>query len=182
MEPTNEMGTVLMAAYTAVAAVLAAAGGALAVWLSRKAQTHAVFAAIAKAWEVTTSVVAYVEVSIRPTVKKSFADGKLTPEEAKELRDQALELVKAGLGAATITQLEKHLGGQNSLTVFLRGLIERALGTQRAAGTLPPPPPLNTPAGGGPPPGVPTGPDYERTEVVMAPPGASFPTTPRGGR
>lgn len=122
---------------------IAAAVGALTKWLIGRTTSTVAGSAIAAAGELVQSIVAHVEVHIRPEIQAAFSDGKLTPEEKLRLKSRALELVKQALAENGMERLQKALGLSNvsGVYVYLSGLIERALGVQRAAGTLPPPAP-----------------------------------------
>jgi hypothetical protein len=136
-----------------VFAAATAAIAALAKWLLNRSTSTLAGSAIAAAAEVAQSVVAHAEVHLRPQVKAALADGHLTPQEAAALKAQALQLLKEALAEQGLTRLEKALGLSTdaSLSVYLSGLLERALGLQRASGTLPPPAPASVP----PPPAIP---------------------------
>lgn len=141
---TETDGSVSGAVITAV--VLALTGGLVtlmamaALWLRQKAKDSKTGQVLVRAWELAQSVVAHVEVHMRPQFRAAFADGKLTAEERTKLKAEALRLMKEGLGDHGMNALRGALGIFGpSVEVFLSGLIERALGVQRRAGTLPPP-------------------------------------------
>lgn len=159
-EPT-EAGRFFYAAYTTLAVGALAALGTAIAWLLSKIRGMKLEQAFVVATEVVRSVVAHVEVEIRPLVAKALEDGKLSAQEGRELKAKALELVKTALGKQALGVLVRALG-EGGVTVYLSGLIERMLGVQRAAGVLPPPPPAST---------------REESTVVARAPG-SFPTPP----
>jgi hypothetical protein len=143
-ESSNLLGTVYISALTLLVLGVTVAAGFLTRWLLVKGQTSAMWRVWARAWEVVQSVTAHVEVHMRPLLMTSISDGKLSREEAEKLKEQAIKLAKESLGEKGLEQVRKFFGTEE---LFLSGLIERALGTQRKAGTLPPPAPATVPAG-----------------------------------
>jgi hypothetical protein len=137
------LGDLIAAAYGLLAPLLAAAIGLGAAWLRARGQTSKALHVLGQVAEIVQSVVAHVEVSMRPLVVKALEDGKLSKEEAAELKKHALDLVKDSLGTQGLEALKRALGlsGEGAVMTYLSGLVERALGIQRAAGTLPPPAP-----------------------------------------
>lgn len=140
---TTELGRVLIGVYSLVGVALTALLAAGTAWVIRRSKGTWQDLVLSRVWELVSSTVAHVEVHSRPMVAKALADGRLTAQEAAELKGKALELVKQGLGEAGLEQLEKIMG-TSAVGTYLSGLIERALGLQRAAKTLPPPQPTSS--------------------------------------
>jgi hypothetical protein len=124
---------------------------ALATWLASKLTAYLdalstrnkAATALDTAWHLMSSLVAHAEVALRPTIKNALSEGKLTPEEGAKLKAAVLQTFKQTVGNEGLAELEAALGVAQGGTVdtFLSGLVERTLGIQRAAGTLPPPVP-----------------------------------------
>lgn len=113
----------LYALLTAGALALLAMG---ARWFAVRGTAGKTYALLSRVYTVVQAVVLHVEADLRPTIAKTLSDGRLTPEEAKLIKDQALALVKVAL-VAQVEELERtmKLGG-GALDVFLSGLIEQA--------------------------------------------------------
>lgn len=81
--------------------------------------------------ELAQSIVADLEVTLRPQIQKALADGTLSKEEAATLKAEALRILKekapAGLLATAGT-----LFGASGLDTWLSGLVERAHGEVNA--------------------------------------------------
>jgi hypothetical protein len=140
------LGSLLVAAYT-LAALALVAGLAMGVkWLNERAQANKTLLFLAKLSEIAQSIVAHVEAEIRPTMGSVLADGKLSPVERLTVKAEAMRRFRDALADDGLKDLEGLLGlsGDGPVATFLSGLIERALGIQRAAGTLPPPAPVAT--------------------------------------
>jgi len=139
----NVLGSILVGLYSLLAPLLMAAVAFGVRWLNERTASNRALKVLGQVAEVVQSVVAHVEISMRPLVQKALEDGKLTPEEATELKKHALDLVKDSLGTEGLEALKRALGltGDGAVATYLSGLVERALGLQRAAGTLPPPAP-----------------------------------------
>lgn len=86
---------------------------------SRAARAGAVFA------DLVRSTVAHAETELRPKIQLALADGRLTPEEAAELRTAALEMVK-GHAPADLKKAAEESFGALGLDLWLKGLVERA--------------------------------------------------------
>lgn len=128
------LGSLYTGLVSLVGVALTAAMAFLTNLLAQKAKASKVAAFAFTVWEKAQSVVAYVDVHIRPTVDKDLADGALTAEEKAELKAEAMKLLKEALGEAGLTKLSSLLGlFGGAADVFLSGLIERALGVQRSA-------------------------------------------------
>jgi hypothetical protein len=111
--------------------------GLLGKWFLEKSKTTTMGRIWLGAWETVQSIVAHIEVTLRPTLQGVLADGKVTAVEASHLKAEALRIAKEAFGDKGLAQIGRYFGPAE---VFLSGLIERALGLQRKAGTLPPPP------------------------------------------
>lgn len=112
-------------------AVLTIAGAAAALgirWIHSKTQSSLVdraLTAVSSACHlaVTETWTGYVE-----ALKDSAADGKLTAEERREARDQAIELAKSYLGAKGIALIVDGLGIESDfLDSFLGASVEASL-------------------------------------------------------
>lgn len=121
--------------------ILATGIGLLGAWalakLAQKLDSDGKGSKVARlgAWaaHLASTVVADLEVTLRPKLKASTADGKLTPEEVKQLRDEALARLKALAGEKGLEELRKALGiAAPELDKYLLGLLEKAVGGLRA--------------------------------------------------
>lgn len=85
---------------------------------SKAARVAGVFAELAR------SVVAEIEVTLRPEIQKALADGTLSKEEGAILKAKALELLKTKAPASLLSSAQSVFGP--ILDTWLGGLIERA--------------------------------------------------------
>lgn len=135
--PSPFLGTVYGILLVVLGAGLVSLMGLASVWLARKAKESSLARLAAHAFDLAQSVVAHIESEMRPKLTSALADGRLTPEERLELKEQAMRLLKEALAEKGLAQLEKVRGLTGSATqVYLSGLVERALGAQKAVGKL----------------------------------------------
>lgn len=80
--------------------------------------------------EAANSAVAVVDRELRPKVKAAMADGVLTDAEKKELRDEALRILKTNVAPDVWKGAQAQFGPL--LEGWLKGLIERAVTSRRA--------------------------------------------------
>lgn len=131
--PGTFLGTLLGFLVFALGAGLLALMGYGATLLARRAKESTVARLAAHAFDLAQSVVAHIEAEMRPKLVTALADGRLTPEERLALKEQAMRLLKDALAAEGLKKLEKVRGlAGPTLEVYLSGLLERALGSQRA--------------------------------------------------
>ncbi len=138
--PLSWQVQVANAFWTTVFPGLLTALGALVAWalkklvdvLHEKASTSKAFAAAEKLAMVVQHEVADAEVTLRPAIAKAMEDGKLTAEEAAELRRQVLERIKASAGPALLGVVQSQVAG--NIDAFIGGLVERAVGGLAKAG------------------------------------------------
>lgn len=69
--------------------------------------------------------VQHVETNLKPKLLAATADGKLTPDELRQLRDEAIKLVKEWGGTTLQKEARKWIGGDFS--AWLVGLVESAV-------------------------------------------------------
>jgi hypothetical protein len=100
-------------------------------YLSGRASESKVWRVLSRAYMVVQAVVSHAEVALRPTMARVLADGKLTPEEAKELKAEVLRLVKEALGDQLDELVRTLKLSGSTVDVFLSGLIEQAHATLR---------------------------------------------------
>lgn len=74
--------------------------------------------------ELAQSIVAELEVTLRPQLQKALADGSLSPDEAAKLKAEALRILKEKAPAGLITAAGSVFGA--GLDTWLGGLVERA--------------------------------------------------------
>lgn len=115
------------------------------VLLSKKAKDSRIFGAINSLWVLAQTVVAHVEADLRPKIAKALADGKLTPEEATELKLAAIAIFKQQAGTQ-LQEIQKLLGlNDSAIGTFISGLIERAVASIKKPGPVAAPTPAAPP-------------------------------------
>lgn len=117
----------LDAALAAIVGVLAL----LAQYLRSKSATSLAARAGLVATEAATAAVHELDATMRPLLLSAAADGKLSPEEAKQLRDHALEVLKTKLGPNALKAITSAFGF-DFLDTFLRGKVEQAVAQKKA--------------------------------------------------
>jgi len=123
-----------VAALSLVTLLMGLAGAAMA----RRAKDSKVWTTVNSLWVVAQTVVAHVEREIRPSIQKSLADGKLSSEEAKALKAEAIKLFKEAAGKS-LGDLQKLLGlTEGAIGTFVSGLLERALASTKPAASVSP--------------------------------------------
>lgn len=105
-------------------AALVAAFGFLANLLRIKTEQLRFGAALGAAADLVDAIVRDLEVTMRPTLAKAFADGRLTPEEGALIKAEALKQVTSKLPAEMLKLLEGTLGA--AVQTWLSGQVERA--------------------------------------------------------
>lgn len=109
--------------------LLAWAGSAFA----KKAAANKLWLAAVKVAELASAIVRDIEATVKPEASRMTADGKLTPEEAKRLRDLALARLKTSLGERGLEQLRGTLGLAGvAAEGYLAGKVEEAVATVKA--------------------------------------------------
>ncbi len=86
---------------------------------SKAAGVAAVFTDLAK------STVAMIDVELRPQLTAALADGKITAEEGRALRDHALAILKSQVPGKLLGSAAEIFGALG-VDTWLKGLIERA--------------------------------------------------------
>ena len=127
-------------------------------WLSARAQANKLALVGERLWAVASGIVAHVGVGMKPKFASMMADGKINAAEAHELKAEAMRLIKEGLGVHGLAEVRKVFGLETgaALDVFLSGLVERALGAQKAIHAATPPPVRTVTRAPATPPTVPT--------------------------
>ena len=96
-------------------------------WLKSKTQNERVRALIDIATRSAGTAVKSVEATLRPTIKKLAADGKLTPDEGSGLRSAAVEAMRRDMGPAATDLLQKSLQlGRDEFDRWLERQVEAA--------------------------------------------------------
>jgi len=110
----------------------------LGMWIAARAKGTRLGVVAERVFEIAKSVVVHVEREIRPKVVSAMEDGKLTKEEADELKREAVRLLKEALGQRGLKDLGSVLKmAAGPMEIYLSGVIERALGAQKMSGTMP---------------------------------------------
>lgn len=144
-EPTaGEQSVVTSILISAMPYILSAVGAA-AVWalaaLGRKLSVDAGTSkgkfVLFRLAAIAEATVADLNVTMKPLIAKASEDGKITPAEAKELRDAALERIKQTLGDKGMKELQVVLGATGgSIGIFIGGIIEKAVDSMKATKAL----------------------------------------------
>jgi hypothetical protein len=120
---------VLPIALTGLVGVIVWAVKALAAKLTAEGKATKLQNAESRLALFAAAAVADVEATLRPLVAKASEDGKLTPEEAAELKKAAMDRVKAMLADKGAAEVQAILGiFAPQLEVIISGFIERAVG------------------------------------------------------
>lgn len=128
-------GVLYYGGWSLVAFGALAAGSMLGKFLLERSKTVAWLRLISKLWETAMNVVAQVEVQMRPTVKSALADGRITPEEATQLRTEAKRIFMEQ-AKSQLELLKSRFGDElkgDTLSGWVTGFIERAFQTYRAS-------------------------------------------------
>ena len=108
--------------------------GQLAAFLKAKASESKVFGVLSVVTEAANSVVAELNVTLKPQLQAALADGVLTQVEKDALKASALSVLKTKLPAATLGAAQGMFGPM--LDTWLGGLVERAVIDQKPVKNL----------------------------------------------
>lgn len=97
-------------------------------YISKKAKNEAVDTALTRITHTVGTTVANLNQTLVKEMKAKTADGKLTKKDAKDLKEIAIETVKAQVPFA-VKQIAE--GGVNSLSTFISAKIEQAVLNQK---------------------------------------------------
>lgn len=124
---TTPLGYVLTAVVgllgTALTVALRFVGGALSTWTAGKAYDQLV----SQLWLKVSTIVFHAEAELRPRIQKALSDGKLTPEEAAELKEQVLELVRNATADEARQLATRFSFGIPAIQMLLSGMVEDAV-------------------------------------------------------
>lgn len=144
-ETTTEEQSVITSILISAMPYIIAAVGAAAVWaLAALGRKLAVDAGASKGKFVlfrvavlTEAIVSDLNVTMKPLLVKALADGKITQEEAKTLREAAFARVKATLGEKGMKELQAVLGATGGdIGAIIGGFIEKAVDSMKATKAL----------------------------------------------
>lgn len=122
-------GWLIIAVFTGLLALIAYGGR----YLATKAKESKLAAFMQGLYDKAQSVVAHIDAEFRPKLVEALKDGVLTAKEKADLKEAALKLLLEQLGAEGLKQLDELKGiAGPAVGVYLSGLLERALGLQRA--------------------------------------------------
>jgi hypothetical protein len=131
----------LQAAGTAALSLFSWASVRFGIWLKGRTKQDSISGILARLLDVIMTVVAELEQTLVPAYKARVADGKLTPQDIKELRDIAVAKVKERLGIGQWQTTLAALGlTPDGLASFIIGKIEASVFAMRQpekAATLP---------------------------------------------
>ncbi len=108
--------------------------GQLAAFLKAKAGESKVFSVLSVVTDAAASVVAELNVTLKPQLQAALADGVLTDDEKRQLKKAALDILKHKLPAATLASAQGMFGPL--LDTWLGGLVERAVIDQKPVKNL----------------------------------------------
>lgn len=97
---------------------------ALATFLKTKSETNKAAHVALVFGEMAQSIVADLEVTLRPQLQKALADGKLSPEEGAKLKAEALRVLKEKAPPQLLAAAGGIFGPM--VDTWLSGLVERA--------------------------------------------------------
>ena len=108
--------------------------GQLAAFLKAKTGESKVFSVLSVVTDAAASVVAELNVTLKPQLQAALADGVLTDDEKRQLKKAALDILKHKLPAATLASAQGMFGPL--LDTWLGGLVERAVIDQKPVKNL----------------------------------------------
>ena len=126
---TAFMQYVVPALVTVLGPLLVLALGQLAAFLRAKAGESKAAGVALVFTEAAHSVVAELEVTLKPRLQAALADGVLTQAEKDELKKAALDALKTRLPATALQSASAVFGPM--LDTWLGGLVERAVAAQK---------------------------------------------------
>ena len=126
---TAFMQYVVPALVTVLGPLLVLALGQLAAFLRAKAGESKAAGVALVFTEAAHSVVAELEVTLKPRLQAALADGVLTQAEKDELKKAALDALKTRLPATALQSASAVFGLM--LDTWLGGLVERAVAAQK---------------------------------------------------
>lgn len=114
---------------TGLSAVLAFVMTWFGLWLRGKAKDSKLARVGERVWIVAQAVVHHVDAVVKPQIAKAAADGRITAEEARDIKLKAAAALRESLGDAGMAEVRKvlKLDSPGGLEVFLSGVLERAL-------------------------------------------------------
>ncbi len=103
----------------------------LGLFISAKWKGQKAAEAVSRVTHFASVIVADLEGTMRPEVQKAMADGHLSPEEGKRLKEVAMARLKQMLAEQGMAELTGLVGVfAPTLEGYLSGLIERAVANQ----------------------------------------------------
>lgn len=118
---------------TVLTAVAAALGKKLHEWLEAHVQNAKLRSALERTAAFVGAEVKAISQTLVPAIKAAAADGKISPEEAKGLRDKALEGVKGHFGPDGLKELGQTMGiTPEKVEAFLVSQIEASVAGQKS--------------------------------------------------
>lgn len=141
-QPPAAQSPILTAVLQYVVPALITVLGPLAIWaigqlgafFKTKSAESKVFSVLSVVTDAAASVVAELNVTLKPQLQAALADGVLTDAEKKQLKDAALLVLKTKLPAATLASAQGMFGPL--LDTWLGGLVERAVIDQKPVKNL----------------------------------------------
>jgi hypothetical protein len=99
-------------------------------WLKSKTQNEALLAALAEAEKVADQVVAGLQANVVEGLKAKSADGKLSPDEIKEVSKQAFDAFVSDISSKSLEVLADKA---DDIEAYIKNLIESRLAALKAA-------------------------------------------------
>ena len=128
---STPLGILLVALVALGGTVLLAALSAVALFFARKAGDGKAWGLANRLWLAMQNAVSHAEAELRPALQKALEDGKLTPEEAAELKTRTLAIFKT-IAGDLLEQAPKVLGFDPAgMPTFLSGMLERAVSAMK---------------------------------------------------
>lgn len=100
----------------------------LGLWISAKWGESKLAQATMRVTHFASVIVADIEATVRPEIQKALADGELSAEEGKRLKETAMARLKEMLAKEGLAELKGVVGVfAPTLESYLSGVIERAV-------------------------------------------------------
>lgn len=128
---TTPLGFVLIGLVSLGGVALLAVLSTIALFFSRKAGDGVAWGIANRLWLAMQNAVSHAEAELRPQLQKALADGKLTPEEAAELKSRTIAIFKT-IAGDLLEQAPKALGiATAGMPSWISGMLERAVSAMK---------------------------------------------------
>jgi hypothetical protein len=125
---TNWTDAAIFGVYLLFVAIIIPLVKAGFVWLKGKTQNEALLAALTEAEKVADQVVAGLQANVVDGLKAAATDGKLSPEEIKEVSQQAFDGFVSDLSQKSLEVLADKA---DDIEAYIKNLIESRLAASK---------------------------------------------------